>query len=321
MWTAGKNLSLGFQEPLWTLLCQKFIFCILSKPVTRFLPGWHFSECFVLFLFLLVWGNSLVLVRKDVQSIPWIPCWEPGKVWLALWSSLAAFFFMCWAISEDDKDLFPKKLWMRRCLCPAISEIDSSSLFVVPSSTPKWIQFYWSLPPISPFVHPEGFWCCSKPSPLWGPTCPEEEAPHAGPLRFQAHWGYKGWTGANSVSDVWEISLFAFWSHSCDWQRRAEAVSTLLMSEPVPRMFTLVGVSWRMEQCWAARRIDQPCGSCPSCWAHKLATRALIPAKGQRFWHFDQGPRFFPALKSPQKEFTCFFFSYFLPCISAAMSE
>lgn len=63
MWTAGKNLSLGFQEPPWTLLCQKFIFCILSKPVTRFLPGWHFSECFVLFHFLPVWGNSLVLER------------------------------------------------------------------------------------------------------------------------------------------------------------------------------------------------------------------------------------------------------------------
>lgn len=70
--------------------------------------------------------------------------------------------------------------------------------------------------------------------------------------------------------------LFAFWSLSCDCQRHAEAVSTLpqlwmgLSCEFIP--FT---VSGKGEQCWGAKSIPQPWGSCPGCGAHKLPTRGL----------------------------------------------
>lgn len=154
---------------------------------------------------------------------------------------------MCWAIPEDDKDSFPKRFpgWEGPFVLTSVK-----GRMKLPSIT-GWTQPAWHFIPFCyPFFHSKvdpvllvfasNFSFCAAwgflmlkqdKSPLrshkhWG-GAPPAEAPTMQGHRFQTHQGYKGWPGANSVSDVWEISLFAFWNRSCDWRRQAEAISTL----------------------------------------------------------------------------------------------
>lgn len=198
---------------------------------------------------------------------------------------------MCWAVSEDDNNSFPNKFWVRRPLCPALSE-------------------RWNEAPI----HHRLDTACLAFRPFLSPLLPLKSGSSVAGVCFQFLLFFATWGFLMLKQDKAPLR-----SHTLRRRRRRRrpqqlrlppcratlgqiqsqrcekcAVLPLCLVEPLlwlvqaisslpdlwvwthtPRASIPVLVSGKMEQCWEAQRIPQPCGSCPSCWAQELAARGL----------------------------------------------
>lgn len=173
--------------------------------------------------------------------VPMLGAWQGLTCTVVIpWSF---FSLNCWPISEDNKDSFPNNSCMRKYpfvpspfALPSVKGWTEAPIHHWLDTGPAWhFSPFWGLLPLNSgpkftvFCLQLFLLCNLRFSDAVARQVPCEAThtlrtrsqmrSHQGePLRFQVHQDTKGWTWANSVSDVWEMcsSPLPLGAPSCD---------------------------------------------------------------------------------------------------------